>query len=115
MKLLDKTESVVTEVTYTLADDISPFYYKEWLNDSGHVIDSILRDKDGYAQSVKRADEERTKLVSTLNQATNNKTDFYRSLVEHDAAMRDNANEGRKKEYWDHRNDFINKSYQIYF
>ncbi len=43
-----KIESVVTEVTYTLADDISPFYYKEWLNDSGKVIDSILRDKDGY-------------------------------------------------------------------
>jgi hypothetical protein len=47
MELLDQTESVVTEVTYTLRDDVSTFYYKEWLNDSGHVIDSILRDTDG--------------------------------------------------------------------
>jgi len=48
MELLNKTESTVTEVTYTLQDDLSAFYYKEWLNDSGKVIDSILRDKDGY-------------------------------------------------------------------
>jgi len=48
MELLNKTESTVTEVTYTLQDDLSAFYYKEWLDDSGKVIDSILRDKDGY-------------------------------------------------------------------
>lgn len=65
--------------------------------------------KDGYKSSVQRADEERNKLVGLLNQSTNNKTDFYRSLVELDGSMRGNAKEGRKKEYWDNRNDFINK------
>ena len=47
MKLLNKTESIVTEVTYTLQDKTSVFYYKEWLNDSGKVIDCLMRDKDG--------------------------------------------------------------------
>lgn len=65
--------------------------------------------KDGYKSSVQRADEERNKLVGLLNQSTNNKTDFYRSLVELDGSMLDNAKGGRKKEYWDYRNDFINK------
>jgi len=64
---------------------------------------------DGYKSSVQRANEERTKLVSTLNQATNNKTDFYRSLVELNASMDESAKDGRKKDYWDSRNDFINK------
>jgi hypothetical protein len=48
MELLNKTESIVTEVTYTLQDKTSVFYYKEWLNDSGKVIDCLMRDKDGY-------------------------------------------------------------------
>ena len=47
MKLLNKTESIVTEVTYTLQDKTSVFYYKEWLDDSGKVIDCLMRDKDG--------------------------------------------------------------------
>lgn len=64
---------------------------------------------DGYKSSVERADEERNKLVATLNDATNNKSNFYRSLVELDASMRESAKDGRKKDYWDSRNDFINK------
>jgi len=68
MKLLDKIESVVTEVTYTLADDISPFYYKEWLNDSGKVIDSILRDKDGYKIDDPALLEEVQNFVDNLEQ-----------------------------------------------
>jgi len=48
MELLSRTEFVVTEVTYTLQDEISVFYYKEWINAEGKVIDSVLRDKDGY-------------------------------------------------------------------
>jgi hypothetical protein len=64
---------------------------------------------DGYKSSVQRANEERNKLVALLNQSTNNKTDFYRSLVELDSSMRLNGKEGRKKEYWDSKNDFINK------
>ena len=47
MELLNKTESIVTEVTYILQDKTSVFYYKEWLNDSGKVIDCLMRDKDG--------------------------------------------------------------------
>ena len=48
MELLSRTEFVVTEVTYTLQDEISTFYYKEWINAEEKVIDSVLRDKDGY-------------------------------------------------------------------
>jgi hypothetical protein len=48
MKLLSKAESTVTEVTYTLQNETSVFYYKEWLNDSGRVIDCLMRDEDGY-------------------------------------------------------------------
>ena len=49
MELLDRVEiASVTEVTYTLQDDVSTFYYKEWLNDGGEVVDFVIRDKDGY-------------------------------------------------------------------
>ena len=47
MELLQKTESTVTEVVYTLQDETSAFYYKEWRNDSGKVIDAMMIDKDG--------------------------------------------------------------------
>jgi hypothetical protein len=46
MLLLDRSES--TEVVYTIQDGVSPFYYKEWLNEKGKVIDCLLRDKDGF-------------------------------------------------------------------
>lgn len=48
MQMLVKTESTVTAVVYTLQDETSPFYYKEWRNDSGIVVDAMLVDKDGY-------------------------------------------------------------------
>ena len=48
LTLLNRVESNVTEVVYTLQDDVSAFYYKEWLNSKGKVIDSLLEDKDGY-------------------------------------------------------------------
>lgn len=48
MELLNKTVSTVTEVTYALQDETSAFYYKEFLNEKGKVIDSLLRDKDGF-------------------------------------------------------------------
>ena len=66
MELLNK-ESVVTEVTYTLADNTSLFYYKEWLNDSGKVIDFVLRDKDGYEIDDPALLEEVQNFVDTLN------------------------------------------------
>lgn len=48
MQLLSRTESTVTEVVYTFQDETSAFYYKELINAQGEVIDSLLRDKDGY-------------------------------------------------------------------
>ena len=48
MELLNRVEvATTTEVTYTLCDDVSTFYYKEWLNDGGEVVDFVIRDKDG--------------------------------------------------------------------
>lgn len=48
MELLNKTGMTVTEVEYTLQDETGAFYYKEWLNEKGKIIDSMLMDKDGY-------------------------------------------------------------------
>lgn len=48
MELLGKTGMTVTEVEYTLQDETGAFYYKEWLNEKGKIIDSMLVDKDGY-------------------------------------------------------------------
>lgn len=48
MELLSKVETKVTEVVYTIQDDVSTFYYKEWINDSGKIVDAQLVDKDGY-------------------------------------------------------------------
>ncbi len=48
MKLLNKTESTVTEVVYTIQGETSLFYYKEWQDDRGKVINSSIVDKDGY-------------------------------------------------------------------
>lgn len=47
MELLNKTESVVTEVVYTLQDSTSAFYYKEWIDQSGLIVNQALIDKDG--------------------------------------------------------------------
>lgn len=48
MELLSKQELTVTEVVFTLKDETSVFYYKEWLNENGKVIDSMMVDKDGH-------------------------------------------------------------------
>ena len=49
MELLNRVEvATVTEVTYTFQDDVSTFYYKEWMNDAGEIVDFVIRDKDGY-------------------------------------------------------------------
>lgn len=48
MELLSKVETKVTEVVYTIQDDVSTFYYKEWINDSGKIVDAQLVDNDGY-------------------------------------------------------------------
>jgi hypothetical protein len=48
MELLKKEEVNVIENTYTIQDETSVFYYKEFLNSKGKVVDSFLRDKDGF-------------------------------------------------------------------
>jgi len=39
----------VEEHTYILQDDNGKLIYKEWIDEKGEVVDSVLRDKDGYA------------------------------------------------------------------
>lgn len=48
LELHNLTQRNVTEVTYSFTDENGRFYYKEWLDEDGTVIDSILRDKGGY-------------------------------------------------------------------
>ena len=48
MELLRKEEVNVIENTYTLQDETSVFYYKEFINSKGKVVDSLLSDKDGF-------------------------------------------------------------------
>ena len=48
MTILNKVESQVTEVVYTIQDETGVIIYKEWINDSGKVIDAQMQDKDGY-------------------------------------------------------------------
>ena len=48
MELLKKEEVSVIENTYTLQDGTSVFYYKEFINSKGKVVDAFLRDKDGF-------------------------------------------------------------------
>ena len=48
MILKFKHTTQVTETEYTFLDDNgNTIYYKEWLNDSGKVIDCVLRDQYG--------------------------------------------------------------------
>lgn len=75
----------------------------------GRSLFQKAKNIDGYKASVQRADEERNKLVGSLNDLVTKKSDFYRSLVEMDSAMTNSAKDNNKKEYWDYRNDFINK------
>lgn len=48
MELLKKEEVNVIENTYTLQRATLVFYYKEFINSKGKVIDAFLRDKDGF-------------------------------------------------------------------
>ena len=48
MELLNKSESAVTEVVYTMQDGTSAFYYKEWHDDRGKVINAAIIDKAGH-------------------------------------------------------------------
>jgi len=45
--LKHETFSQLVEHTYTLKDETGVLIYKEWVDDSGKVIDFTLRNKDG--------------------------------------------------------------------
>jgi len=49
MELLSKSKSTVTEVTYVLQHPAEGIiHYKEWIDQSGKIIESIVRSKNGY-------------------------------------------------------------------
>jgi hypothetical protein len=66
MLLLDRSES--TEVVYTIQDGVSPFYYREWLNEKGEVTDSLLQDKNGFEISDINLLERVMKFVDELEE-----------------------------------------------
>ena len=45
--LKHETFSELVEHTYTLKDEVGVLIYKEWVDQSGSVIDFTLRNKDG--------------------------------------------------------------------
>jgi len=47
MKIVSKTVAAITTETYEVEKDGQKYIYIDYLNDSGKVIDSILRDENG--------------------------------------------------------------------
>lgn len=48
LTMLRHEVSTVIEHTYTLKDEVSIFYYKEWMDEKGNLVDSLMRDRDGH-------------------------------------------------------------------
>lgn len=65
--------------------------------------------QESYADSKKREEAQKVYTLSTLNDIVNNKGDFYRSMLEGNISRETSAKDGNLKEYWDHKNDFMNK------
>jgi hypothetical protein len=65
--------------------------------------------KESYADSKKREEAQKIDIVNTLNDIVNNKGDFYRSMLEANISRETSAKDGNLKEYWDNKNDFLNK------
>ena len=65
--LKHETSSEVVEHTYIIQDDKGKIVYKEWVNDSGKVIDFTLRDKDGYEIDDADLMEQIQEFVDTLS------------------------------------------------
>lgn len=65
--LKHEQSSGVIEHTYFIQDNQGKIVYKEWVNDSGKVIDSTLRDKDGYEIDDPELMEQVQEFVDTLN------------------------------------------------
>lgn len=72
MELIYESKTTVTEAEYRfqLSDGLVVIY-KEWLNDSGKVIDAVLRSKQGYdiddAALLEKIQEEVDKKLKTIN------------------------------------------------
>ena len=47
MKFISKSESTITKVMYIIEIGKNTYYYTEWQNEGGKVIDSEIRDEDG--------------------------------------------------------------------
>ena len=47
-ELLKHEMQEVVEHTYIIQDETGVVIYKEWIDESGSVMDFTLRDKDGY-------------------------------------------------------------------
>lgn len=47
LELHNATKQLVTEATYSFTDELGRIYYKEWLDENGNIIDSVMRDKNG--------------------------------------------------------------------
>jgi hypothetical protein len=65
--------------------------------------------QESYADSKKREEAQKIDTLTTLNDIVNNKGDFYRSMLEGNISRETSAKDGNLKEYWDHKNDFMNK------
>jgi hypothetical protein len=65
--------------------------------------------QESYADSKKREEAQKVYTLTTLNNIVNNKGDFYRSMLEGNISRETSAKDGNLKEYWDHKNDFMNK------
>lgn len=65
--------------------------------------------QESYADSKKREEAQKVYTLTTLNDIVNNKGDFYRSMLEGNISRETSAKDGNLKEYWDHKNDFMNK------
>jgi hypothetical protein len=67
MELLKKSEEKVKQVIYTLQLSDGVVHYKEWIDESGKIIDSQLVSKHGYDMSEEyELIEEIQKFIDTL-------------------------------------------------
>ena len=65
--LKHETFSQLVEHTYTLKDETGVLIYKEWVDESGSVMDFTLRDKDGYEIDDANLMEQIQEFVDNLN------------------------------------------------
>ncbi len=65
--LKHETFSELVEHTYTLKDEVGVLIYKEWVDQSGSVIDFTLRNKDGEDIDDPELFDQVMEFIDTLN------------------------------------------------